>query len=588
MRSTMKTTLMAAMIGMTGAMAHSQDCPNPEGGDCYTETPGIGGCSDSDCCTAVCDFDSYCCDTEWDDTCVANANELCDGGGGGGGGGGGTTGPCEPVPAILGDNDVNTLDSISNLDLTGYCDPGPFGDDLIYNTMYFNFTPDETDTYTMSTCNQADFDTRLAVLTEACDESTVLVCLDDTDGCAGFTTTIEVDLMAGEEYTISVGGYSAFDLGTGILTISQGSGGGGGGCEGYTNDCDSPEVLTAVGDYEFDTTCAFAEGDRNLDLTGFCDPGEFGDDIDYNNYYFSFTPANTDIHVITTCNQANYDTRLAVLADGCDPSSVIACLDDTDGCEGFTTTIAVELEAGVEYSIAVGGYAAGSYGVGTLTICEGADDCAGGGGGGGECDDYTNDCTNPELISGAGDYEFDTTCALAAGNRNFDTTGVCDPGEFGDDVCYNTYYFQFTAATDGNYEFTTCNQADYDTRLVIASTCDPSTTVACNDDGTDDAGVACAGFTSRIQTSLSAGTYIVGVGGYAVGTSGTGILTVIGDAEPPVECIGDFNDDGQIDGADLIILLGDWGGPGGDLDGNGTTDGEDLLLLLSGWGPCPE
>ena len=140
--------------------------------------------------------------------------------------------------------------------------------------MYFNFTPDETDTYTMTTCNQADFDTRLAVLTEACDESTVLVCLDDTDGCAGFTTTIEVDLMAGEEYTISVGGYSAVDFGTGTLTISQGSGGGGGGggCEGYTNNCDSPEVLAAVGDYEFDTTCAFLEGDRNLDLTGFCDP----------------------------------------------------------------------------------------------------------------------------------------------------------------------------------------------------------------------------------------------------------------------------------------------------------------------------
>jgi hypothetical protein len=581
MGSTIKTTLMAAMIGMTGAMAHSQDCPNPEGGDCYTETPGIGGCSDSACCITVCDFDSYCCDTEWDDTCVANAKELC--GGGGGGGGGGTTGPCKPVPAIVGDNPVDTLGSTSNLDLTGFCVPGPFGDALIYNTMYFNFTPDETDTYTMSTCNQANFDTRLAVLTEACDESTVLVCLDDTDGCAGFTTTIEVDLMAGEEYTISVGGYSAVDYGTGTLTITLGSGGGGGGCEGYTNNCDSPEVLPAVGDYEFETTCAFLAGDRNLDMTGFCDPGTFGDDVDYNNYYFTFTPANTDIHVISTCNQASYDTRLAVLTDGCDPSSVIACLDDTDGCEGFTTTIAVELEAGVEYTIAVGGYAAGTYGTGTLTVWEGTDDC-GGGGGGGNCDDYTNNCDNPQVVPGIGDYEIDTSCAFELGDRNLDLTGFCDPGEFGDDVDYNNYYLAFTAGSTGTYEISTCNQADYDTRLaVLLDGCDPSSVVGCLDDTE-----VCEGFTAQLFVELEAGTeYVIAVGGYAVGTFGTGIVSIIGDEDPPAECIGDLNMDGQVDGGDLFILLGDWDGIGGDLNGDFTTDGADLNILLGAWGLCP-
>ena len=80
----------------------------------------------------------------------------------------------------------------------------------------------------------------------------------------------------------------------------------------------------------------------------------------------------------------------------------------------------------------------------------------------------------------------------------------------------------------------------------------------------------------------------VGVGGYAAGNAGTGTLTVVGDAEPPAECNADFNDDDLVDGADLIILLGDWNGAGGDLDGDGDTDGEDLLLMLSSWGPCPE
>lgn len=58
-----------------------------------------------------------------------------------------------------------------------------------------------------------------------------------------------------------------------------------------------------------------------------------------------------------------------------------------------------------------------------------------------------------------------------------------------------------------------------------------------------------------------------------------------GDA--PVECVGDFNLDGLVEGADLAILLGGWGGPAGDLNGDGTTEGADLAILLGAWGTCP-
>jgi len=47
--------------------------------------------------------------------------------------------------------------------------------------------------------------------------------------------------------------------------------------------------------------------------------------------------------------------------------------------------------------------------------------------------------------------------------------------------------------------------------------------------------------------------------------------------------LGDLNGDGVVDGADLGILLGAWGGPGGDLNGDGTTDGADVGVLLSQW-----
>ena len=57
--------------------------------------------------------------------------------------------------------------------------------------------------------------------------------------------------------------------------------------------------------------------------------------------------------------------------------------------------------------------------------------------------------------------------------------------------------------------------------------------------------------------------------------------------ESPI-CTGDIDRDGQVNGTDLVYLLGQWGGTGEyDLDGNGIVDGEDLTLLLAGWGACP-
>ncbi len=57
---------------------------------------------------------------------------------------------------------------------------------------------------------------------------------------------------------------------------------------------------------------------------------------------------------------------------------------------------------------------------------------------------------------------------------------------------------------------------------------------------------------------------------------------------PP--CTPDLNLDGVVDGADLGILLGNWGSCGGcvaDINGDGIVDGADLGALLGAWGGCP-
>lgn len=52
---------------------------------------------------------------------------------------------------------------------------------------------------------------------------------------------------------------------------------------------------------------------------------------------------------------------------------------------------------------------------------------------------------------------------------------------------------------------------------------------------------------------------------------------------PPIQ--GDLDGDGHVDGSDLGLLLGQWGGPGpADFDGNGIVDGADLGVMLGNWG----
>jgi hypothetical protein len=53
-------------------------------------------------------------------------------------------------------------------------------------------------------------------------------------------------------------------------------------------------------------------------------------------------------------------------------------------------------------------------------------------------------------------------------------------------------------------------------------------------------------------------------------------------------CPSDLTGDGQVDGQDLGVLLGNWGGssPTGDLNCDLVIDGQDLGVLLGNWGNC--
>lgn len=54
-------------------------------------------------------------------------------------------------------------------------------------------------------------------------------------------------------------------------------------------------------------------------------------------------------------------------------------------------------------------------------------------------------------------------------------------------------------------------------------------------------------------------------------------------------CPADLSGDGQVDGADITVVLGAWGacvGCAADLDGDGEVSGFEIATILGAWGPC--
>lgn len=140
---------------------------------------------------------------------------------------------------------------------------------------------------------------------------------------------------------------------------------------GPLNNICSAAIVITDGDTPFSTLYATTDGPV---LTP-CDPGPFGDDQVHFDVWYNYTAMCTGNVVVTTCNQANFDTRLASYS-GCscpvNPASVLACNDDdpASACgddPDFHSTIVFPVSTGNCYKIRVGGFG-GKTGTGTLSV----------------------------------------------------------------------------------------------------------------------------------------------------------------------------------------------------------------------------
>ncbi len=218
-------------------------------------------------------------------------------------------------------------------------------------------------------CNPTpeDLDTRLTVF---CGPCTDLECVgiepSDNAKCAPFTEEITWCSDPGAEYYLLVSGAELSERGSVEVSLTSD----GLGCADIpcqcqlcpnNDDCADAQSV-GLGTIPFDTTFATTGGPS---LPPTCNEGSglsFVQDV-----WFLYTPASTGTLTVSTCNLADFDTRLAVYEGGCAGLVLAACNDDAVGCAGFTSFLLVPVTQGVPVRIRVGGFNGGGTGLLSLT-----------------------------------------------------------------------------------------------------------------------------------------------------------------------------------------------------------------------------
>ena len=193
------------------------------------EAHSTPGCVDISCCAQVCDAnlggDPFCCEVSWDSTCVDIAVALC-----------GIfqytcdspqyANDCATDPQMMVNGDRAAYSTL-NANYDGpiiSCAAG--GAANVWFLVEITESVDQL--LSATTCNDADYDTALTLwdagpIGTAIDPSNLpnmeAACNDDGGGCPAYQSFLTASVTAGNQYLISVSGYSG-EVGNGGLTVS--------------------------------------------------------------------------------------------------------------------------------------------------------------------------------------------------------------------------------------------------------------------------------------------------------------------------------------------------------------------------------
>lgn len=245
------------------------------------------------------------------------------------------------IDIVTGSTTFSTVQATtSGLVLAAVCDEG-FGTAIVKDVWY-RFTPLGSGTLTVTTCSNANFDTRLAAYTGACRKLALVACNDDSPVCFADRSLMQVPVVEGVPVLIRVGGFNAG--GSGTLTLTSD-------IPPPNDDCANAFEIDA-GSHAVTTINATTDG---AGLPGTCNQGTgltFVNDV-----WFRHVPQCTGTLTVSTCNGAVFDTRLAAYTDGpCESLTLIACNDDSAGCNFNTSLMQVPVVCGQPVLLRVGAF----------------------------------------------------------------------------------------------------------------------------------------------------------------------------------------------------------------------------------------
>jgi hypothetical protein len=182
----------------------------PGAGSCF-EASKQPGCEDPACCEAVCPGDPFCCEVQWDTSCVEAAQSLC----------------AEPPEndecrgaVLVSSGSIE----VSNIGATASFPPFPAscGGDSVGSDVWYRVVAPSTATGTVSTCGSVGFDTAIAVFASCGTEP--IACSDNESGCIPKTaSTVSFPATCGESYLIWIGSVGG-DPGSIVMRIDWDAG----------------------------------------------------------------------------------------------------------------------------------------------------------------------------------------------------------------------------------------------------------------------------------------------------------------------------------------------------------------------------
>lgn len=204
------------------------------------------------------------------------------------------------------------------------------------NVNFYQFTPPQTGSYSISTCDSAPFDTVISVRTGC--NGTTLACNDNaafTQCNEGTSRIASVALQGGQPYIITIGGNEFFGLGTGTLTILPV-----GETNGPANDECASSTPVTVGLNSF--TNVGATGSVNT----FC--GDLSRSV-----WYAYTATGNGPVTISFCAADGGSTAVNTVINVIDECGglVVACSNDSCGTQSKVTFPA---SCGERFKIAIG------------------------------------------------------------------------------------------------------------------------------------------------------------------------------------------------------------------------------------------